>query len=782
MKHEVMKSAKTQLAKLLAEENLNVQHKNAKTAYFDTKNRVLVLPNWDNMDADLYDLLVGHEVGHALGTPDLSEKVYHNGAMKEKIHAIIDDIDEKNPKGVKGYLNVIEDARIEKLIKTKFPGIRYPFTKGYQQLFDRDFFGTKSRDPNSYKLIDRINIATKGGSAVTNINFTPEEQKYLDMVDKCVTFDDVVKAAKSLYEYAKSQSETDMHQDGEEGEGEKGKGEESDEEFDSDSDSDDGDSDDQDDDGDSDDDQNGDNDSDKDGDQDKDGDKDGDKSGDGDKDKSKGGQGKDGDKKGDKKGKGTGKDGKDGKKKGKKAKNNHKPKTSRKAEVPAPCSETDNAWEENRSKLGNENSKTYGYANIPVKIESNKFVVDYKTVYEDLNPWFAKEGADEGRAQAAKFKNENNKIISYMIKEFEMKKAADTHRRALISSTGVLNMNKIHSYKYSEDLFKKNTVVPTGKNHGLMMFIDWSSSMYDCMQGTLDQLFNLVMFCKRVQIPFEVYAFSDAYTPSKGKRNDEDTFSGYFNSQPKTNDINMPRFNLLNFFSSRMSSNEFINAFNVMNKMYLHFNSRYDDKFGLPRGYGLSSTPLNSAIVAAMGLVPEFQKKNRVQVMNTIFLTDGDSNCGINAKGSNININDGFYIVDDRTKAQIFCKSNSYGYTSTQCLLKILKERTGTNLVGFFVTNGDLMGHVSDKFFPDVDHSERQKVKTKYKNETFIVSKHAGYDELYIIRGSDLVIRDKNFKDIKTTENNIAEQFTKYHKDKVAARKILGQFIEQIAA
>jgi len=48
--------------------------------------------------------------------------------------------------------------------------------------------------------------------------------------------------------------------------------------------------------------------------------------------------------------------------------------------------------------------------------------------------------------------------------------------------------------------------------------------------------------------------------------------------------------------------------------------------------------------------------------------------------------------------------------------------------------------------------------------------------------GGDFSIKDKNFKDIKTTENNIAEQFTKYHKDKVAARKILGQFIDQIAA
>jgi hypothetical protein len=36
-------------------------------------------------------------------------------------------------------------------------------------------------------------------------------------------------------------------------------------------------------------------------------------------------------------------------------------------------------------------------------------------------------------------------------------------------------------------------VVPEGKNHGLMMFVDWSGSMHQDMGNTLDQLLNLVM-------------------------------------------------------------------------------------------------------------------------------------------------------------------------------------------------------------------------------------------------------------------------------------------------
>ena len=58
--------SKSLLAKLLAEENLTVEHRKVATAYFEVKNRVLVCPILKDMPADLYDLLMGHEVGHAL--------------------------------------------------------------------------------------------------------------------------------------------------------------------------------------------------------------------------------------------------------------------------------------------------------------------------------------------------------------------------------------------------------------------------------------------------------------------------------------------------------------------------------------------------------------------------------------------------------------------------------------------------------------------------------------------------------------------------------------------
>ena len=64
-----IQSTKSLLAKLLASENITVEHGNYQTASFDVKNRVIRLPIFKYMSGPIYDLMVLHEVGHALWTP-----------------------------------------------------------------------------------------------------------------------------------------------------------------------------------------------------------------------------------------------------------------------------------------------------------------------------------------------------------------------------------------------------------------------------------------------------------------------------------------------------------------------------------------------------------------------------------------------------------------------------------------------------------------------------------------------------------------------------------------
>ena len=92
-----------------------------------------------------------------------------------------------------------------------------------------------------------------------------------------------------------------------------------------------------------------------------------------------------------------------------------------------------------------------------------------------------------------------------------MKKSADEYKRSATSKTGVIDTNKLFKYKLTDDIFKKVTVVPEGKNHGLVMYLDWSGSMQYQLLDTLKQTYNLIWFCRKANIPFRVYGFQSGY-------------------------------------------------------------------------------------------------------------------------------------------------------------------------------------------------------------------------------------------------------------------------------
>ena len=156
------KEIKGNLARLLATENLVVEHRNVPTACFDVENRVLTLPNWDRASSVVYDMLVGHEVGHALFTP--------NDDWRDACDC------------PKDFLNIIEDARIEKLMKRKYPGLRKSFSGGYAELNAENFFDIVDADLKNYNLIDRINIHFKLGASYM-VPFSKDEEVFVVRTD-----------------------------------------------------------------------------------------------------------------------------------------------------------------------------------------------------------------------------------------------------------------------------------------------------------------------------------------------------------------------------------------------------------------------------------------------------------------------------------------------------------------------------------------------------------------------------------------------------------------------
>ena len=168
--------------------------------------------------------------------------------------------------------------------------------------------------------------------------------------------------------------------------------------------------------------------------------------------------------------------------------------------------------------------------NIP-KVNLKEVIIDYNENLKMFNKTYDKNNI-KGTAELRYYDKtleelettfkENKKTISYMVKEFEMKKAADQYARASISKTGSLDMGRLHTYKYNDDLFRKVTTLPGATNHGFVMFLDWSGSMQYNLPNTVKQLFNIIWFCNRVKIPFEVYAFTDQVGGKFNKENKEE--------------------------------------------------------------------------------------------------------------------------------------------------------------------------------------------------------------------------------------------------------------------
>ena len=722
---------KSLLAKLLAAENIQVrQSPTARTAAFDVKNRILEMPIWKGISEDLNDMLLVHETGHALDTPgDGWISAITTIALEH--HANVTDA---HKSAVRGFLNVVEDARIDKRQKRRYPGSKKNYLVGYKELEERGFFGTPGADYNSYDFIDRLNIYFKGG--FSKIKFSKEEMPFVKRAENTETWDDVVRLTSDIYGFAKSkgqnsrQYQVDEDEDMMYGFADEDADGESDQDFEPNSDD--------------------------------------------------VGSGADGE---------TGDDG-ESEEDGESGDAKTKGSGSTKNDDYIPESKTNEIFEHMQQNMTG-SSESYQYLTIPVPY-LDRIVDDYKVVLEqhrnhynrllNMNP-LLNDTRPRFAEQFQKFRMAENNTLSFMIKEFETKKAADIQSRISVAKTGVIDPNKLHSYRYSEDIFRRLSTLPQGKNHGFVMFLDWSGSMQTNLDGTIKQLLSLTMFCKKVQIPFEVYTFRVAQVPL-------DSNFGMPQFNYKKGDLEFTHFRIRNILSSRMNIAE-------LNEAYVNLWCYGDRRF--PGPDRLSSTPLNGAAVVAPYLIKEFQTRNKVQIVSTIFLTDGESDpVGQTFGGGPFsNFPKNYVLQDEKTRKNyhILSHTNSqsaYGYGNysmpknmTAALLKHIKDRTGCNMIGFYLHTPykNKIDNLYRQYSPMASFETIQKIKEEWKDNKFITVTSAGYDEYYVINAGTL-------SDIETplviksnmTKSTIAKAFAKFSQTKAVNRVLLKRFINKIAS
>ena len=742
------------LAKLIAEEDISVVHKKVPTAAFDVKRRELILPQWKEMPKTIQDLMTLHEAAHALWT---------SLGMLEKM---------RERKIEKSFVNVIEDARIEKMIQNKYAGSRKTFRLGYAQLIARDFFKTQGKNLNLLSLIDRINLHFK---KTPDIQFTPEEQVWVNRVAACNTEDDVLNTAEELYkwmqenpesqEQAQPQSQSDEWDE---------YGMEIDQDMES---SDESESSDE---------------------------------------ETEVTEGAEGDAEDGEETEASSTEESDEDEDGEETEEQEtiKAGSAGKSETPISAT-TDDAWSESAKEMLDENSPDISYHQVP-KANLKNIIVSSDEIMKELDQYWSEqspEAYDKSKTwyqnDLTKLKLESKKTISYMVKEFEMKKAADQYARASTSKTGKLDLSKVHTYKYNDDLFAKVTTLPGATSHGMVIFLDWSGSMYCNLEGTVKQLYNLVWFCQRVKIPFEVYAFSDYY-----RRAGQESAGIDYYQKPKVNDLSLERLQLLNFLSSNMSTNEFNEAILKLHTLVgsiTHRNSyscRGERPYlPNPRNFDLYGTPLDTAIIAAMDVLPKFKSETGVQKVNTIFLTDGDSQRldgfveiptedddereykhGYLSRGDDMIVTDPVTGAKLRTTLRCAYHRSDYAIVAqktTAFYLSLLKQRVpNMNLVGFFIAGSGKNGTVprrvlEEKFGYDCDF---KKVRKELKKNNVAVCKSAGYDEYYILPSMDIDLENKGIEvEVGASKSALKSAFKKNATSKTVNRPLLNKFIGMVA-
>ena len=381
------------------------------------------------------------------------------------------------------------------------------------------------------------------------------------------------------------------------------------------------------------------------------------------------------------------------------------------------------------------------------------------------------------------FKTSSNKEVNYLVKEFEMKKAADGYARATTSRTGVLDTANLHTYKYNDDLFKKITTIPDAKSHGLIFNIDWSGSMHHNILDTIKQTLTLVSFCRKVGIDYDVYLFTDAHHKHSTSYHD---LCGQIEGH-----VILDNFNMLNVLTSKSNNRQHDRQ--ALNLFRIAYTITYRSYIGIPYTMNMGGTPLNESLLAMNELIPAFKKRTGAQKIHVVCLTDGDGHplrAGRKMQGRGYNDDEIYashmgagYFLRDRKTGKMYAFEGGYYYSQTNQYVHYLRDRfPECSIMNIrLLASGEwhrfkqsCLGHEYNE--ENVKLADAQWRKTK----TFICTASA-WSVQYGLAASALK-NDAEFEvDENATKAQIKKAFTKSLGGKKMNKKILSSFIAQIA-
>jgi len=808
--HEVQNT----LARLLTNENIQV-HRSAQytTAFCDIENRKIGLPIVMNAPREVYDLFIGHEASHALFSDMKSYNEFLSHPILKNQHSLY---------------NILEDIRIEKLILSRYPGLIKDFFLGYKHLYESNFFGVESRTielVNTMHIMDRLNLLSKLTKRLVSPSFTAEEQKLVDEAMAIMTHEQLITVAIKLMKYitkpepkkeepkfepskekASKDEPSDEVDDGTPPQAQTGSDEPETEEVENTNTTSDESDESDDEESEKTDDEESDtqslgpiessetdeaDESDETGESDEAGD-------DTDKDTEKT-DGLDDNEMHGEEGKNTG-DVTDG-----------SGSDDQVEEMPPEefISSTQQNFADNLAKGNEDFAKSVYATDCEFIAPSNELISQHVTHWKQLlaardrdtyymvNILPAKKHLAD---RYAKFTNGNKKLSAMIASEFEHKKAAFQYSRSTIARQGVINVNALHRYKTSDDIFKSIAQMANAKNHGMIFLVDFSGSMHSTIASVIEKTLILTDFCRLVKIPFSVYTFTSCHASSRPCIKNATSFIAA-DMAPEDNEFDMRQAHLCEVLSHEMSAREYDRA---KSDLYVGLIATHADSISSFEIMG--STPSNEALLIVAYIFRSFIAKTGIAVPSLILLSDGDG-CALSLSKANVYQN-GQHIPTAYGKLGTKRVQFSYPTHVSQVnlrhqhtLLKYIKEEFGANTICFYISSGyrslQNVMHRLNSFYYSVNSGAAKThvshaidiaavTSTLRKEKIAALEDIAGFDKYIFLIGSSSVADDSTFGDTTLAPdadlNRIASAFRSFGKD-IKYRKLFCQeFVDTVCS
>ena len=722
-------------ARLLATENISVRvDSSAPTASFDVESRTLTMPVWEKMSEELTDMLLGHEVSHALFTND--NDLLQTVQSLAKNAGVPDQV-------AMNALNVVEDVRIDRLIQRKYRGLVSDYAAGYPEMREMNLFEVgEDEDINERSFLDRLNLNSKAYNG--EVMFTNEERTLVERAENTETYEEVLELTADVLDLMKQQRDENQENQPEE-ESDSGDVES--------------------------------------GDDAPQGSEDGQSAGDQSQDTGEQGDetennasGDTGEQEGDETGEG-GEDGVETKGEGTMESAADAEDDGSTAEGDQQTSTASNGWDDVMAKSADAMAKNLqemarkekendwygevGSNEMPTGITDEAVLPVSETRKRFANSVSRGYISQKNIKKFADSAADLRPTVNAMAMAFARKQAAHIAQRTQVAKSGRLDMNKLVNYKLTEDIFLKTQQRPNGKNHALTVVIDWSGSMNGKCQSTIKQAVTLAMFCKKVNVPCEVYLFTSDLT-------DLVFDGGTIENNAK----------LLQILDTSVRNNLFNQ--DVTTALFLG-ESADDYRMHTIDGFNLGSTPLGAALTISKFTHQSLMARTKAEIGNIIFLTDGQGDHGVQNRGRKA------VVVTDPISRRSYSVQSDYGRQSGQvAICEWIRGETGSKVINFFMTGkkeGKNMLEYSS------EHSQLERNLKTWKDERWglLSQKKAakeGWDAAFVVYDNAATDVDDAMEclDDNASKAKIRNAYVKSLKGRAACRPLVEKITDFIAA